>query len=177
MRSLNKLLWLQKLLNRIRLAIYNDFWGMSVDPSARISMTAKLDRTYPKGVHVRKDSYIAFGATLLTHDRTRGLYLDTVVEENCFIGARSIIMPGVTIGHNSIVAAGAIVTKSVPPASIVAGNPAQIIRSGIKVGRYGRFLSADEPSGYQKDTAITDHAVLLERHARSSSGISTEALS
>lgn len=177
MRSLNKLLWLQKLLNRIRLAIYNDFWGMSVDPSARISMTAKLDRTYPKGVHVRKDSYIAFGATLLTHDRTRGVYLDTVVEENCFIGARSIIMPGVTIGHNSIVAAGAVVTKNVPPASIVAGNPAQIIRSGIEVGRYGRFLSADQPSGYRKDTAVTDRTVLSEGHARSSSGISTEALS
>lgn len=168
MRSLNKLLWLQRLLNHIRLTIYNNFWGMSVDPSARISMTAKLDRTYPKGVHVHRNSYIAFGATLLTHDRTRGVYLETVIEENCFIGARSIIMPGVTVGHNSIVAAGAVVTRDVPPASIVAGNPAQIIRSGIEVGRYGRFLSADQPSGYQKDPAVISTAALPAENIQSS---------
>jgi acetyltransferase-like isoleucine patch superfamily enzyme len=54
-------------------------------------------------------------------------------------------MPGVRIGHSSIVAAGAVVTKDVPPRSIVAGNPAKIIRSDIEVGRYGRFLSADRP--------------------------------
>lgn len=153
MRSLNKLLWLQKLLNRTMLWVYNDFWGMSIDPSAKISMSAKLDRTYPKGVHVGKNSYITFGVTVLTHDRTRGIYLDTVIEENCFIGARSIIMPGIVVGHNSIVAAGAVVTKNVPPRSIVAGNPAKIIRSDIEVGRYGRFLSADQPSGYQKPGA------------------------
>lgn len=145
MRSLNQFLFLQRWVNHVRVALYNRFWGMSVDPSARISTSAKLDRTYPKGVHIRANSYIAFGATILTHDRTRGIYKDTVVEENCFIGARSIVMPGVRIGHNSIVAAGAVVTKDVPPRSIAAGNPAHIIRSDIEVGRYGRFLSADRP--------------------------------
>lgn len=145
MRSLNKLLWLQRWLNHVRVLIYNRFWGMSVDPTARISLSAKLDRTYPKGVHIHARSWVAFGATILTHDRTRGIQRDTVVEENCFIGARSIVLPGVRIGHNSIVAAGAVVTKDVPPRSIVAGNPAQIIRSDIEVGRYGRFLSADRP--------------------------------
>ena len=147
MRSLNQFLVIQRWLNHIRVAFYNRFWGMSVDPTARISLSAKLDRTYPKGVHIHRRSWVAFGATILTHDRTRGIYKDTVVEENCFIGARSIVMPGVRIGHNSIVAAGAVVTKNVPPRSIVAGNPAQIIRSDIEVGRYGRFLSADRPKG------------------------------
>jgi acetyltransferase-like isoleucine patch superfamily enzyme len=65
------------------------------------------------------------------------------VGENCFIGGRSMILPGVEIGDNSIVAAGAIVTKSVPPRSIVAGNPAVVVRSDIEVGAYGRFLTAD----------------------------------
>ena len=145
MRSLNKLLWLQRWINHARVAVYNRFWGMNVDPTARISLSAKLDRTYPKGVHIHARTWVAFGATILTHDRTRGIHTDTVVEENCFIGARSIVLPGVRIGHNSIVAAGAVVTKNVPPRSIVAGNPAQIIRSDIEVGRYGRFLSADRP--------------------------------
>jgi acetyltransferase-like isoleucine patch superfamily enzyme len=145
MRSLNKLLWLQRWVNHLRVAIYNRFWGMSVDPTARISLSAKLDRTYPKGVHIHARTWVAFSATILTHDRTRGIHTDTVVEENCFVGARSIILPGVRIGHNSIVAAGAVVTKNVPPRSIVAGNPAQIIRSDIEVGHYGRFLAVDRP--------------------------------
>jgi len=145
MRSLNKLMWLQRWINHVRVAIFNRFWGMNVHPTARISLTAKLDRTYPKGVHIQSRSWVAFGATILTHDRTRGLQTDTVIEENCFVGARSIILPGVRVGHNSIVAAGAVVTKDVPPRSIVAGNPAQVIRRDIEVGRYGRFLYADAP--------------------------------
>ncbi len=47
---------------------------------------------------------------------------------NVWIGMNATILKGVTIGENSIVAAGAIVTKSVPPNTIVAGNPAGVIR-------------------------------------------------
>lgn len=50
------------------------------------------------------------------------------VEDDVWIGARAIILPGVTIGTGSIIGAGAIVTKDVPPFSVVAGNPAKIIR-------------------------------------------------
>jgi acetyltransferase-like isoleucine patch superfamily enzyme len=51
------------------------------------------------------------------------------IEDDCWIAANSVILAGVTIGHGSVVAAGSIVTKDVPPLSIVAGNPAQIIKS------------------------------------------------
>lgn len=50
-----------------------------------------------------------------------------VIEDWCYIGAHSMIMPGVTIGQGSLVAAGAVVTKSVPPRTIVGGNPARIL--------------------------------------------------
>jgi len=115
---------------------------MSIHPTAQISMSAKLDLTYPKGVHIGRFTQVTFGATILCHDMSRGIYLDTVVGECCFIGARSIIMPGIVVGHHSIVAAGAVVTRDVPPHSIVAGNPAKVIRSDIEVGPFGRFLSA-----------------------------------
>jgi carbonic anhydrase/acetyltransferase-like protein (isoleucine patch superfamily) len=52
-----------------------------------------------------------------------------VIGRNVWIGLRCTIMRGVTIGDNSVVAAGAVVTKSVPPNTIVAGNPAVVIRS------------------------------------------------
>lgn len=52
-----------------------------------------------------------------------------VVEDNVFIGARAMILKGVTIGHDSTVGAGAVVTKSVPPYSVVVGNPAKVVRT------------------------------------------------
>jgi acetyltransferase-like isoleucine patch superfamily enzyme len=51
------------------------------------------------------------------------------IEDDCWIAANSVILSGVTVGKGSIVAAGAVVTKDVPPFSIVAGNPAQVIKS------------------------------------------------
>ncbi|SEI92521.1 transferase hexapeptide (six repeat-containing protein) [Bhargavaea ginsengi] len=52
-----------------------------------------------------------------------------MIQDNCFIGINSIIMPNVKIGRNSIVAAGSVVTRDVPPNSIVAGVPAKVIKN------------------------------------------------
>ena len=51
-----------------------------------------------------------------------------VIEDDIWIGANAVILPGVTIGSHSVVAAGAVVTKDVPPRSLVAGVPAKIIK-------------------------------------------------
>lgn len=52
---------------------------------------------------------------------------DVKIGENCWIGARSIINPGVNIEEGAVVAAGSVVTKSVPKCAIVGGNPAKVI--------------------------------------------------
>lgn len=100
-------------------------------------MTAKLDKTHPTGVHIGEWTYVTFGSTILTHDMVRRLKLNTHIGANCFIGAHSIIMPGVSIGDGSIVAAGSVVTKDVPPRTIVAGNPAMVLKSDIHSGQFG----------------------------------------
>lgn len=52
-----------------------------------------------------------------------------VIERNVWIAAGSTIIGGVTVGENSVVAAGAVVTRDVPPNTLVGGNPARVIRS------------------------------------------------
>lgn len=53
---------------------------------------------------------------------------DTVLGHDVWLGLEAIVMPGITIGHGAIVAAGAVVTEDVAPYAIVGGNPARVIR-------------------------------------------------
>lgn len=143
MRSLNRLLWLRRALVAVKRFVYTRVWGMDIHPSATFSLSTRFDKTYPKGVHVGPDTYIAFEVAILAHDMSRGLYLHTRIGARCFIGARSMILPGVEIGDECIVGSGSVVTRSVPPRCVVAGNPARILRRDIRVGRYGRFADAE----------------------------------
>jgi acetyltransferase-like isoleucine patch superfamily enzyme len=142
-RGIAHLNLVRKWLLAVRLWQYRRVWGMDIHPTCQISTSAKFDFTFPIGVHVGEYSYLAFESRILCHDRTRGLYLHTRVGKNCFIGGRSLIMPGVEIGDGCIVGAGSVITKSIPTGCIVAGNPARILRRGIEVGHYGRLADAD----------------------------------
>lgn len=144
MRSLNALWRLRRAIVRVRWFYYTRFWGMDIDPTARFSLSVRFDKTYPRGVHIGPHTYVAFDAAILAHDMTRGLYLHTRIGRNCFIGARSVILPGVQVADGCVVGAGSIVTKDVPARCLVAGNPARVIRENIEVGPYGRFTTADE---------------------------------
>ena len=101
-RGLNRFQGLRAALVRLRWVWFARIWGMDIDPSVQMSLSAKFDLTYPQGVHVGANSYIAFETRILTHDRTRGLYLHTRIGQNCFIGGRSLLLPGVEIGDNCV---------------------------------------------------------------------------
>ena len=107
-------------------------YKMDIGEDVKIAYSAHLDKSiYPQGIHIGDGTHVANGALILSHDACRRLKTDTYIGKDCLIGARSIILPGVKIGDSSIVAAGAVVTKDVPPNSVVAGNPAKIIKTGI----------------------------------------------
>lgn len=142
MRSWHPLYPLRDRVLRWRNAWFNRFWGMDIHPTAKISLKANLDKTYPPGIHIGAYSAVTFGAVILTHDMVRHMRADTVIGRNCFIGAHSIIMPGVTVGDGSIVAAGSVVVNDVPPATIVAGNPAKVLREGVRTVEFGMLEEA-----------------------------------
>ena len=115
--------------------------GNHLHPTVRLSSTTRLDKTNPRGVYVDEYTYFAGGAIVFAHDYCRSMYKETHIGKNCFIGARAIIMCGVTIGDEVIVGSGAIVTKDVPSNCIVAGSPAKIIREGIHTAKYGKLIN------------------------------------
>lgn len=133
--------WIRLIVISIRHFVYCRLYGMDIDSSARISFGAKLDKTYPQGIHIGKESYVASGAIIFAHDFSRGLHKDTIIGKRCFIGANAIIMCGLHIGDEVVIGSGAVVTKDVPSNCIVAGNPARIIRTDINTSKYGQLVS------------------------------------
>lgn len=121
----------------LRLWFLRNIVKMDIQPTVKISLRANLDLTNPSGVHIDHGTYIAFHAVVLTHDMSRLIMTDTYIGKNCFIGAYSIILPGVRIGDECVVGSGSVVTADVPSHSVVAGNPAKIIHSGIRTGKWG----------------------------------------
>ena len=116
-------------------------------PGVRIECQKDARLTIGKGTYINRNSEIvAFGSVAIGVDCLIGrdvLIMDTdqhpvspaaltvkpvVIEDRVWVGSRAIILKGVTVGHDSIVGAGAIVVKSVPPHSMVAGPAAQVIK-------------------------------------------------
>jgi acetyltransferase-like isoleucine patch superfamily enzyme len=122
---------------RIRYILYTRYYGMHIHRTARISASARLDKTNPRGVYIGKHTYVTFGAVILAHDMCTNKVRDTRVGDNVFVGANSMILAGVTVANDAIIGAGSIVTSDVPSNVIVAGNPARIIRRDVAVGPFG----------------------------------------
>jgi acetyltransferase-like isoleucine patch superfamily enzyme len=113
-----------------------------------------LDRLYPQGIHIGKNTLIASNVTILSHDHCKRvnnqpLLLDTKVGERCFIAVGSTILPGVSIGNEVIVGAGSVVTKDVPSNVVVAGNPARIIRENISMNNKAELTNWTSDNGWQ----------------------------
>ncbi len=121
-------------------------WGMEIGKDCQISLSAKLDKTHPGGIHIGDSTAVSFRSCVLSHDYTRGLHADTRIGKQCQIGAYAIVMPGVTIGDNCVVAPASVVMRDVPPNSLVAGNPARVIEKNIRTGRWGKILRDPVPA-------------------------------
>lgn len=114
---------------------YARYLGVEVGENCRI-LSPRFG-SEPWLIKIGNKVTITSGVRIITHDGATWLMEDekgrreffarVEIGDNVFIGLNSIIMPGVKIENNCIIAAGSVVTKSVPSGSIVGGNPAKII--------------------------------------------------
>lgn len=134
-------------------ALLERIWGQPLDTSVR--MFPPFYTAFGKTTRIGKNVFINFGCTFLDQGGITledGVFIGpeakilteahpeqpeirhtlqtepVVIRRKAWIGAGAIILPGVTVGENAIVAAGAVVTKDVPDNTIVAGVPAKIVR-------------------------------------------------
>ena len=85
------------------------------------------------GIEIEDDVMIGPGASLLTanhdlYDHQVLLCGKVTIRKNAWIGAKAMILPGVTVGENAVVAGGSVVTKDVEPNTVVGGNPARVLK-------------------------------------------------
>jgi len=117
---------LRVLLHRLR--------GVKIGDNVWIGYDAIVETAHPEFVEIQDGASIGIRAVLIAHFRE---LTGVVIEEDASIGPGAIVMPNVVIGRGSVVTAGSVVTKSVPPMTVVQGNPAKAI------ARVGKPLKLD----------------------------------
>jgi len=178
---------LGKVIRRVRrvyeLNSYDDFTiaeyfrrqGADIGEHTRISLRSL--GTEPWLIKVGDHCSISAGVRLVTHDGSTWVFTTELpslqkfgpieIRNNCYIGVDAVILPGVTIGPNSIVGAGAVVTKDVPPDTIAAGVPARPLRD---IDSYRQELiktwSVQRPEGYMTDLreGVFHPPAVIQRH-------------
>lgn len=98
-----------------------------------VSINAYFKCMSAGNVYIEDNVRIAMGTSIITnnhdfYEREILTIKDVYIKKNAWIGANSIILPGVTIGENAIIGAGSVVTRDVEANTIVAGNPAKPIK-------------------------------------------------
>jgi acetyltransferase-like isoleucine patch superfamily enzyme len=144
-----------KLGNNVKLADFINLYGCSIDDDTRIGAFVEIQKNAHigknckiqshtficEGVTLEDNVFVGHSVTFINDTYPRATNLDgalqngedwqvapTLVKKGASIGSGSTILGNVTISENAIIGAGSVVTKDVPPDTIVAGNPAKSLR-------------------------------------------------
>lgn len=136
----------------VRVALHR-MRGVKIGKNVFIGPGCFLDVTRPDLLTIEDHVSLAGQVTILTHsDPTETLreilgpesrvFAPVVIKRGAWITVNCIILPGVTIGENSIVAAGSVVNKDIPPMVIAGGSPARVVR---KITHHAEADAAEQP--------------------------------
>ncbi len=110
--------------------------GVKIGKNSMVGLNVMLDSVFPNFITIGNNVSLAGQNFILCHSTPykhfshflESYVAPVVIEDDAWITIGAIILPGVTIGKGSIIAAGSVVTSNVPPYTLVGGNPARIIK-------------------------------------------------
>ncbi len=109
---------------RIRKKMYR-IMGVNIHSKTKfIGLDTYIDDLFPELITIDEDVVIALRTTIIAHDDASHTVAPIHIKKGAFIGTGAIILPGVSIGENAIIAAGAVVTKNIDDNSKAMGVPA-----------------------------------------------------
>ena len=112
--------------------------GVTIGERTFIGTDVLIETAHPQLVRIGSGVDIGARTTIIAHQQGEGVTDEPTVRigDDVFIGPCSTLLPHVTIGDGAVVVAGSVVTKSVPPLTMVQGNPAApVARCGVPLGR------------------------------------------
>lgn len=120
----------------------------NISSSAIIESQVLLDKVNKRGVHIGSGSLLSARSVVLSHEhvyRSKAdpelpYNIDTVIGNRVFIGVGAMILPGAVVGDDCVVGAYSVVRGSIPAGSLVVGNPAKVVKSGLKLDQKARIV-------------------------------------
>ena len=115
--------------------------GVNIGDNVYIGTQCSIENAYPEYVYIEDNVSIAAECLIIAHSNpyshfqhvTPARVEPVIIKHGAWICVRAVILPGITIGENSIVSAGSVINSDVPPRSIVAGNPAKILARNLPI--------------------------------------------
>jgi maltose O-acetyltransferase len=149
--------------------------GLELGRGSFIARGVYLDPGHPWLITIGDETGLSPGTIVMAHDASMRHHMGftriarVVIGSRVFVGAGAIILPGSSIGDDSIVGAGAVVRGFVPPSSLVVGNPAKVVSDVESVAEWHRQAASDAPvwphEGWTIDWGITEARKRAQREA------------
>lgn len=123
-------------VNNLRV-IFHKWRGVNIGKNVFIGMRCTLDHAYPQYIYLDDNVILSGDIYIVAHNKPSlhfkrkipSFLAPVIIKKNSFIGVRSVIMPGVTIGEGVFASGASIISENVPDNSVVRGNPAKVIHT------------------------------------------------